>query len=207
LWPGQDETSSSAGLKVAFNTLNKVLEPHRKARQSPYFIERRESSYKLSTEAGFQLDVHEFESCVQDGLKTQDKDKARQLLEKGLSHYYGDYLAERRFEDWCLEERERIQVLFLRGTERLAHLYAGSKEYDQAIRRCEDILGMDGCWEEAYRLLMMCYFHKNNRPQAIRWYRKCWRRLEKELGVEPMPATQEMYKKVLEGTESHMQRF
>lgn len=207
LWPEQDETAASLHLKVAFNTLNKVLEPNRKARQTPYFVKRQGTFYRLNIEDGLQLDVEAFEKHVQKGLQEEDPVQATQHLEKGLSYYNGDYLEDRRFEDWCLEEKERIQVLFLRGSERLARMYANMENFDEAIRLSEAILEKDSCWEEAYRLLIYCYYQKNNRPQAVKWYRRCRYRLEKELGVEPMLVTQEMYEQVLQDAKPQIQKI
>jgi DNA-binding SARP family transcriptional activator len=72
-----------------------------------------------------------------------------------------------------------------------------SRSFDQAIHYCEKIIEKDATWEEAYRLLMFCYYQKNNRPQAMKWFAKCKTYLENELGVEPMSTTMQMYDMVL----------
>jgi LuxR family transcriptional regulator, maltose regulon positive regulatory protein len=198
LWPDQDAASATSGFKVALNTLYKVLEPERKARGTPYFIERKGPLYRLNLN-GMILDVDDFENTLQRALVSQDtKDKIR-LLETGIAYYKGDYLPELRFEDWCVEERERIQLLFLRAAEKLAQHFVEQEHHEKAIELCERILQTDKCWEEAYRMIMYCYYRQNNRPQAIKYYKKCTRILEKELGIKPMPATTTIYQKVLEG--------
>lgn len=97
-----------------------------------------------------------------------------------------------------MEERERLHVLYLRGAENLAHRYAAMKQFDTAIRWCETILRTDDCWEEAYRLLMYCYYRKNNRAQSIRWYEKCVAKLQEHLGVQPLPSTRDTYALIMD---------
>ncbi|MCF6092813.1 transcriptional regulator [Microaerobacter geothermalis] len=193
LWPELDEKAGSRDFKVALNALNKALEPNRTARSAPFFIQREGSSYGLNFGTGIQLDTMEFERWIQDGLEEKDHFKARIWLQQGLEFYEGDYLPDRLYDDWCIEERERFKDLFLRGAERLAQLYVEVEDYDQAIPWCEEILKKDPCWEEAYRLLMFCYYQKKNRSQALKWYQRCCDHLEKEMGVSPMITTKQMY--------------
>lgn len=193
LWKETDEKVATRDFKVAFNALNKVLEPNRTVRSTPFFIQRHETAYGLSLDCAIELDTAECERWILDGLEAKDQQQARLYLQKGLEFYTGDYLPERRHEDWCIDERERLQVLFLRGAERLAQINLSMAELDQAIFWSEKILNKDTCWEEAYRILMQCYYQKNNRPQALKWYQKCCERLEEEIGVQPMPATEQMY--------------
>ncbi len=197
LWGDADPKAAARDFKVALNALNKALEPERSARETPFFIQRHGSLYGFNLASGFELDVVEFERLMQSGLDKEDPSEARDQLMKGLELYKGSYLPERRYEDWCLEERERLQVLFLRGAERLANLLVEEGSYDAAIAWCERIIAEDPCWEEAYRLLMLSFYHKNNRPQAIKWYRRCCATLERELGIGPMQKTVELYQQMM----------
>ncbi|MGG1660379.1 BTAD domain-containing putative transcriptional regulator [Brevibacillus sp. NRS-1366] len=197
LWPESDEESAIRDFKVALNALNKALEPDRAARADTFFIQRHSSSYGFNLASGYHIDVEEFEKLVTLGLAEEDQLQSVVLLEKGLGYYQGDYMPECRYEDWCVEERERLQGLFLRGAERLAKSRLQTNHVEGTIRWCEAILRVDDCWEEAYRLLMIAYFRLNNRAQAIRWYEKCTTKLKEQLGVQPMPATQETYRQIV----------
>ncbi|SEM22049.1 transcriptional activator domain-containing protein [Mesobacillus persicus] len=197
LWPEQDEKNAARDFKVALNALNKVLEPKRKARETPFFVIRDGTSYGLNHHAGIELDSIQFEEWINRGLAEQKGEMVSPFLEKGLQLYKGDYLRDRRYEDWCLNERERLQVLFLRASEKLAQNSVRIEDYDKAIYWCETILEKDRTWEEAYRLLMFCYYRKNNRPFAMKWYQKCCKILEDELGVTPLEPTRQMYEMIL----------
>ncbi|WP_077617201.1 BTAD domain-containing putative transcriptional regulator [Bacillus sinesaloumensis] len=200
LWPEHSELAAARDFKVALNALNNVLEPNRVARSTPFFIKRIGSSYGLNKQAGYQLDIIEFEEWIHAGLHEKSTEQIIKFLKQALAFYEGDYLPNRKYEDWCLSERERLQVLFLRGAERIAQAFVQTEEFDEAIFWCEQILTKDRTWEEAYRLLMFCYYHKNNRPQAIKWYKKCVSALEDELGVTPMQPTKQVYEMVLQSS-------
>lgn len=202
LWPTQDEKGASRDFKVALNALHSALEPNRKARANPFFVVREGSAYGINAGANIELDTIEFEEWVNLGLEEDERDQAIVCLEKGLQIYEGDYLPERQYDDWCLNERERMLVLFLRGAEKLAQLYVRKESYSKAIYWCEKIIEKDRTWEEAYRLLMFCYYRKNNRPFAMKWYKRCCDILEEELGVEPLEPTKHMYEMIVRAEEN-----
>lgn len=200
LWTNQNEKSAANDLKVALNALNNVLEPGRKARTNPFFIEREGSSYCLSQKIPLELDALIFEEWLKAGLEEKNRDKSIQYLRTGLKLYKGDYLPERKYDDWCLNIREKLLVLFLRGAEKLAQLSVSEEDYSEAIHWCGRILEKDHTWEEAYRLLMFCYYKKNNRTFAIKWYKKCCEVLQQEMGVPPLESTLQIYQMIIQSS-------
>jgi DNA-binding SARP family transcriptional activator len=198
LWPGHSPSAGLSNFKVALNALNKVLEPHRKVRGVPFFIDRKDTMYRLNL-TGIVLDVDDFEKTLHRAAEVKDIKEQTELLETGLAYYKGDFLPERQFEDWCNEERERIQLMFLRGSEKLAKLYISVNDFEKAIEVCERMIQVDGCWEEAYRIMMYGYYQLNNRPLAIKYFKKCSEKLDRELGIKPLPSTQALYQQILEG--------
>jgi DNA-binding SARP family transcriptional activator len=201
LWPEQDQQSADRDFKVALNALQHVLEPMRKARAAPFFVIREGTFYGLNPLSVIELDTIHFQEYIQTGLNESRQEVAMEFLEKGLSLYHGEYLPERRYDDWCISKRERLLVYFLRGAEKLAQLSVRNENYEHAIYWCEKMIERDRTWEEAYRLLMYCYYRKNNRPYAIKWYKTCTRVLEEELGVPPLDPTRHMYKMIMDAAE------
>ncbi|OCA83170.1 transcriptional regulator [Bacillus sp. FJAT-27225] len=198
LWPEQPEKSADRDFKVALNALNNVLEPARKARSASFFIIREGSGYGINPLAAIELDSGQFEELAESGLVETNPEKSGEYLERALQFYQGDFLPDKRYEDWCINERERLVVYFLRSAEKLAQLNVRKENYDAAIHWCQRILEKDRTWEEAYRLLMFCYYRKNNRPQAIKWYKKCCEILEEELGVTPLEPTRHMHEMIIQ---------
>lgn len=196
LWKDSHEAAAERDFKVALNALNKVIEPHRKARSESFFIERRGLLYGLNSRAVIEIDAVRFQTLIEEGLAERDRDEAAEILKEGLSLYQGDYLPDRLYADWCTEERERLLFLFLKGAERLAQINVSKENFDEAIYWCNQILARDRCWEEAYRLLMYCYYRKNNRAYAVKLYKKCCEQLKNELGVEPLETTKQMFEMI-----------
>lgn len=198
LWEDSDEETAERDFKVALNALYKVIEPSRKARSSPFFIQRKSLLYGLHTTAAVEIDAVEFQKLIEKGLDEADRDIAEEILQKALRLYKGDYLLDRPYAEWCFDERERLLLLYLRGAERLAQISVAKEKFDDAIYWCQQMLEKEDCWEEAYRLLMYCYYRKNNRAYAIKLYEKCCYKLKKEFGVEPMETTKQMFQMIKE---------
>lgn len=115
---------------------------------------------------------------------------------KGLELYKGEFLPTLNLEKINML-REHYKTLFLRGATKLAQIYVQFSQLDDCINWCEKILSLDYTWEEAYRLLMYCYYQKNNRPLAIKYYKQCKQVLAEEFDVEPTEATKQMYVMIL----------
>lgn len=201
LWPELDEDSLDRDFKVALNALTKALEPDRKARSSSFYVIRNGSTYRLNPDSGYYLDVDMFEKLYEEGIREKDLEKAKSKLEMGFSLYSGDFLADNLYEDWAIEERERLQVLYLRGSERYAYLLLRFKDYEQSIKVAGTIIDKDPCWEEAYRIIMFAYAKLKNRTLALRWYEKCKQNLFDELGIEPMLITRKLKEQIQNGIE------
>ncbi len=201
MWP--DEESGDRDFKVALNALNNALEPQRKSRAKSYFIQRVNEGYRLNPGAVIEYDALLFRDWVTEGLTEKELEQARLYLERGLSYYKGEFLPDRKGKLWTEKEREHLNHLFLRGMEKLAQISIKNKQFDAAINYCTRILENDSLWEEAYRIIMFSYYQKNNRPQAIKWFRKCKQLLRDELDVSPMAATMQMYELIMESKNVH----
>ncbi|MFD1037127.1 BTAD domain-containing putative transcriptional regulator, partial [Virgibacillus byunsanensis] len=198
LWPDEEKKTANKKFKVTLNALLKAIEPQRKAREESFFIARNGGAYGLNPNTGYKIDILHFEEQINRGLEEKDPKRAKELIGKGLKLYQGEYLADLRYVNWCSSERERLQLLYLRGAEKMAQIAVRLFDFNLCIDWCERILAIDNTWEEAYRLTMYSYYQHNNRPQAIRWYERCCEVLEDELGVEPMEPTKEMYHLIIE---------
>jgi len=114
---------------------------------------------------------------------------------EAIELHHGVYLPNRLYEDWSSEERERIQVLVLGAIITLGELLLEENPME-SIRLSQQALLIDTAWEDAYRIQMEAYLQKGNRPLAIKTYQQCKKVLEKEFGIEPLPETQQLLKKI-----------
>jgi len=142
------------------------------------------------------IDKELFEETIERALSEKNQILAMEDLECALKMYQGDYLPSRHFDDWCLQERNRLLLLYLRGAEKMARIHLDKEEFIESIKWCERILLKDPCWEEAYRIQMYAYSLQDNRIFAIRTYETCKKKLQDELGVEPQGSTKSLYNKI-----------
>ncbi len=196
IWEDLDTIDQT--FKVALHGINKVLEPDRKSRTEPRYIQRQGITYQLNLK-DIWLDVAAVEGLVRIGneaLLTHPSD-AIIAYHKALNLYEGTYLPNRLYEDWSSAERERIQLLILNTYISLGELLLNDNPVE-TIRLAQQALLLDATWEEAYRLQMEAYLLKGNRPMAIKTFRQCEEVLAKEFGIAPLPETKALLKKIVE---------
>lgn len=195
LWPGLDPETALRDFKVALSTLYKVLEPGRKRGAPSAYVARDGTLYGLRPGADLVLDAEEFEVRVGTGDAHFEKEHrvAREAYREALTLYQGEYLEEYPYEDWCIEERERLLTLYLHTADRLARMLVEDAAWEEVIDVCQSILARDACWEQAYRLMMVAYVRLGNRAQSLRTYQRCVECLQQELEIRPSTATEELY--------------
>jgi DNA-binding SARP family transcriptional activator len=213
LWPDLDIKKGDRDFKVALNSVNNALESNREAWSEPRFIRRHGLAYGLNLEDVW-LDSEVFEMLITTGNQTMmgknhatratgngngnGKATAIACYEAAVSLYQGDYLPERRYEDWTSAERERLQILALGTMTTLAELLFECNPLE-SVRLTQRVLMIDPVWEDAYRIQMRAYAAQGNRPLALRTYQQCVETLRREFDVEPLPETQELYQRIRRG--------
>lgn len=200
LWPDLDIEKGDRDFKVALNSINRALEPEREPRSEPLFVRRYGLAYGLDFE-NVWLDTEAMELLISAGNQatlgpTPNADFAIACYEAAVQLYHGDYLPERRYEDWTSAERERLQLLALNTMTTLAELLL-QKMPLESIRLTQRVLSIDPVWEDAYRIQMRAFAAQRNRPMALRTYQRCREVLAEEFGVDPLPETSELYDQIL----------
>ena len=196
LWE-EDEDTGDQTFKVALHGINKALEPSRKSHSEAHFISRIGLTYKLNSD-DIWIDSDAFEKLIAlaNQLQAKEPENAQSAYFEAINLYQGDYLPDRLYEDWSCDERERLQILALGAIINLAEMLVETNPLE-SIRLCQQALLIDITWEEAYRIQMEAYFHKGNRPMAIKTYQHCEAVLKKEMGIQPLPETKKIYAKIL----------
>lgn len=204
LWPELEPETGDRDFRVALNALQRTIEPDRPPRAPSKFIIRSELTYQLNREV-IWIDIDEFESHIIAGNQvyqemvlgsgTGANSEAIAQYAAAIALYEGDYLPERRYEDWTAGERERLRTLALGGMTQLAEMLVGTNPLE-SLRLTQRALALDPVWESAYRIEMQAYLVTGNRPMAIRTYQNCVRAIEDEFGLEPLPETRALYEKI-----------
>jgi DNA-binding SARP family transcriptional activator len=193
LWEEDDDQN----FKVALHGINKTLEPDRKSHSEPRYITRQGLAYQFNTE-GVWVDAYAFESLITIGNQAliEYPTLAKKAYVEAINLYKGIYLPDRIYEDWSCDERERLQVLALGALIALAELTLPDNPLE-SIRLSQQALLIDAAWEDAYRIQMAAYFQKGNRPMAVKTYQLCEKVLDEEMGLEPLPETRQLYRKIM----------
>ena len=198
LWPELDPDGAVRDFKIAFSAMCSVLEPNRKRNAPSAFVVRDGSRYGLREEADIWLDTAVFEQNITIGDQLYQKDVGQAIgaYETAVALYEGDYLQAYPYENWSHEERERLRARYLHAADRLAQWHADQQQWETVISHCQTILQQDDCWENAYRLLMQAHIATGNRVQALRTFQRCEAALQAGLGVQPAPATVQLYETI-----------
>ena len=147
------------------------------------------SSAQFDPQAELWLDVDEFESLA------SHEDLSN--LQAAVALYRGDLL-DSFYDDWVLGERYRLETLF---AEALARLMAGHEargEHNATLTTALRLCRCDPLREDAHRAAMRAYCRLGQRHASVGQYLHCREVLRKELGVEPMVETAELYQTILD---------
>src|SRR2546429_6428507 len=148
----------------------------------------------------FHLDVAEFEQTLtlaDAATRRHDQHALQAALEQADSLYRGELLPG-CYDEWVLPERERLRQRHLQALEQLLRLFEVQGDIVTAIRYAQRLLGLDPLSEDLSRRLMRLFALNNDRASALRVYHTCVTTLQRELGVEPDPATREAYERLMQ---------
>ena len=197
LWPSIDENRGRKRLKVTIHSLRNEL---RTAGLPEDIVVTVNQTYMLRQDTVW-VDSSSFESFVAEGkaLQYQEQwDFALQRYREAQHLYRGDYLEEDTYAEWCMVEREQLREIYLSMLAGMADCHGELGHYAEAAQVCRTALVCDPGRESFHRVLMGHLVQLGRADWAIAEYRKCQKFLNRELGMEPMPETVRLYRKILE---------
>lgn len=142
----------------------------------------------LCRDGEFRIDVETFETAAQRARQTPSVEH----YQAALALYAGELLPEDRYAEWTLTRREALRELHLALAVELAELYESAGAEDEARAQLERVLTQDPLREEAHRALMRLYARQGKRALALKQFQIARVNLERELGVEPEAAMQQL---------------
>src|SRR6266513_1595708 len=146
------------------------------------------------------LDVAEFQQTLTlaDAVARRDDQHALQdALEEADNLYRGELLPD-CYGEWILPERDRLRQSHRQVLKQLLRLFEAQGDHVTAIRYAQRLLGLDPLSEDLSRRLMRLFALNNDRASALRVYHTCVTTLQRELGVDPDPATREAYERLMQ---------
>jgi non-specific serine/threonine protein kinase len=193
LWPDSTEAQARANLRTLLHRLRQALP------LVDTFLHIDAQTVQWRADAPWTLDLGAFEQALAQADQAEqrgDQAAAHAALQEAVVHYHGDLLPG-WYDDWVLVERERLHRAFLAALERLIWLLEQQHDYAAAIVYAQRLLRHDPLHEVAYQYLIRLHGLSGDRASALRVYQTCVTVLERELGVEPSPATRDTYERIL----------
>jgi DNA-binding SARP family transcriptional activator len=150
---------------------------------------------RVNRKASCWLDVATFEQAYdlyRDIPGEELTDSQAQALEATIVLYGGD-LIEAWYQDWCVLERNRLQLSYLAMLEQLMSHCEARRSYAKGIAYGQWILRHDPARECTHRHLMRLYYQAGDRTTALRQYDRCAAAMAKHFDLEPSRETVSLY--------------
>jgi DNA-binding SARP family transcriptional activator len=175
LWPDSTEPQARTNLRKLLHDLRRSLP------DPDEFLDIGTHTVRWNVRAPLWVDVVAFTEALSRG------DAAAAV------RHYGGPLLPACYDDWVLEERERLRTCAVDALARLATSANDELQDDDAVEHARRLLRIDSLHEPTYRLLMEALARRGDRSEALRTYHRCVTTLERELGVGPAAATVQAY--------------
>ena len=189
-WPDHRETRAYANLRRALYKLRSDCPP------VDHFLTTTSTTLCWQRTPHFSLDAQKYEDLLDQANQITDQTELRTVLMQAAKLYRGELLPG-HYDDWLLVERERLEQRCIQLLHRLVNLLVDEGTYEQAIAYATQLRHTDPYREQTYRQLMTLYARTGDRTAALRAYHDCVTMLERHLGVEPSPETQELHRRIL----------
>jgi len=193
-WPDTTEAQ-------ARNNLRQLLHQLRQAFPAvEHFLSADKHMVHWQPVTPFHLDVAEFERALtlaDAATRQHDQHVLQVALEQADNLYRGDLLPG-CYDEWILPERERLRQRHRQALAHLLSLFEEQGDSGTAIRSAQRLIGLDPLSEDLYRRLMRLFALNNDRASALHVYHTCVTTLQREMGVDPDPATREAYERLLQ---------
>jgi DNA-binding SARP family transcriptional activator/predicted ATPase len=145
-----------------------------------------------------RVDVDEFKAQLVAALDEESPTD----LEMAIRLYRGEFLAGLTlagapdFDVWLFAQREELRGQYMQALRAEVDGSLRRGAWSTGITPARRLIAEEPWFEEAHRQLMLMLAHSGQRQAAIAQYHTCRRVLREELGVEPMPETTALFKRM-----------
>ena len=184
-WTDMPQTNALMNLRKVLNRIKPVAS----------YLSISRDMLAFNQEAPYWLDIDEFCAAAMAPFETN-------RLLYAASLYQGDFLdgftsdGSPLFDEWILNERVRLRNIAVSCLQQLVKIFSSQHDYPAAIRSQRRLLSIEPWHEEAHRELMLLLALYGQRSAALRQYEICRSILAVELGVDPEPATVQLYEQI-----------
>jgi DNA-binding SARP family transcriptional activator len=206
LWSERSEVSARRNLRQALHNIRGTFGV---VTDLPPIFTGARGSVQLNPELDCWIDVEAFRRAVGHGLEGSDTESTQ--LAGAVRLYGGDLLAGFAlgdcpvFDDWLAGEQERLRRAAVSVYRRLVDSSLESGDHRRGIDYAHRLLTIEPTSEETHRQLMRLYSGAGRHSRALTQFKQLEQLLDRDLGVQPMPETVELYEKLIEARDSRAQ--
>jgi DNA-binding SARP family transcriptional activator len=189
LWPDAPAPRARQSLRQALLTIRQAFP----IADPPLLVDQ--GDLVALNPAAVEVDAAMFERLVTEGSPG--------ALERAAALYGGDLLEgiaaqDAPFEEWLLAERERLREMALQALGKWLGQQTSAGNVEGGIHTAVRLLALAPAEEPVHRTLMRLYARQGRRAAALRQYQICRAALKRELGLDPEPATRQLYQELLQ---------
>ncbi|MCB0058441.1 MAG: AAA family ATPase, partial [Caldilineaceae bacterium] len=189
-WPDTSDSQAQTNLRQLLHAVRQRL-PAAEAH-----IDFGDRTIHWRADSPAAVDLLRFDIAVKRAAREEAPGERIVSLRAGVDAYGGELLPG-SYSDWLLAARERLAQQYATLLEQLVDLHEARRAYAEAIACAQRLLTHDPLHERTYRVLMRLHALTGDRAAALRVYHTCASMLVRELGVEPSPATRELYERLV----------
>jgi DNA-binding SARP family transcriptional activator len=197
LWP-EAETSDPGRVKHTIQVLRATLDRAQRTYGASYILEH-DGAYAFNADAERWSDVEEFESQLAMAAHARTLGRDDEALERycaALALRPQMFLAEFRYDDWAIQDVDRLQDLFVGALEAAAELESAHGAHDRAVDYLRRAILEDPLRERSHSHLMRELWLGGRRVEALRAYDHLRQALARTLDIKPHARTTRLYEAI-----------
>src|SRR5579885_1997763 len=201
LWHDELPENASATIDTYVSVLRRHLEPTTLHARDSRYIRRIRPGYLFDT-SEVEVDVDRFQVLIAEGQRARndgDLERAGDAFAAAIDLYRGAYLEDEPQASWTLGPRERLKRAYIDLLVTAAEVATARGDFNKGLRLCERAIEYDAICEEAFRWAMLCSYALGRQDEALRTFQRCSKALAQELGTSPMPETDALHRRILQG--------
>jgi DNA-binding SARP family transcriptional activator len=195
LWSGKPPKTATTSLWNLVTQLRKVLPAEA--------LVTKPGGYALQI-GDHELDYRGFEQLVQEARRVDGKRKS-ELLQRALDLWRGPALSDLAFESFASSEIGRLNELRLLTIEERVDVELEGGAGGELVPELERLVRENPLRERLRGQLMLALYRSGRQADALQEYLTARRVLVDELGIEPGPSLQRLYRSILR-QESSLER-
>ncbi|MEW6622100.1 MAG: BTAD domain-containing putative transcriptional regulator [Bacillota bacterium] len=194
LQPAADYVDPKRTLRALVFRLRKALSDNN-AKDFSNIVAFSHGCYKLDLRDCW-LDIEEFENLFKRAYDiTKDAPgEAIDTYKKALELYHGDYLSETYGHEWLIPTRNHYRRIYLQIIYEVSELLKKQKRFSEIITICEKALKHETFEEEIHLRYIEALTGEGKLKQARSHYEYVAEIFEREMGVKPSKAMQNLYR-------------